>query len=75
MGSADNPVQAAHRIPFGLGVVNYGFTPDWLDRQENLGWACRSKCNSSLEWDSQKIVSYLDESSLTLPLYLDEDCN
>jgi hypothetical protein len=69
-GNEKNPIQAAHRVPFTLGVIIFGFTPDWLDRPENLAWACRTKCNKQLEWDSEKIKLYLQDRGYVLPSYL-----
>jgi hypothetical protein len=37
-----NPLQAARRIPFNTGIIQYRLTPDWLDRSENLVWAHRA---------------------------------
>ncbi len=68
----ENPIQAAHRVPFARGVLNFGFTPDWLDRSENFAWACRRICNGKVEWDNEKIKTYLGELGAELPSYLDD---
>lgn len=43
------PIQLAHRVPFKLGVVDWGLSPDWLDGVENLCLAHRGACNDSAE--------------------------
>ena len=69
--SEENPVQAAHRIPFSKGVEKFAFTPDWLDRKENLGWACRRKCNQKMEWSDKKTLNFLKISGHHPPRFLD----
>jgi hypothetical protein len=44
-----NPLQAAHKVPFNVGLLRYGLTPDWLDGPHNLTWAHRVKCNKRAE--------------------------
>ena len=50
-----NPLQAAHRIPFNTGIIQYRLTPDWLDRPENLVWAHRQVCNKKVEMSVEQI--------------------
>jgi hypothetical protein len=57
--TAENPPQASHRIPFGMGVRVYRLTPDWLDSSENLIWAHRRVCNKKAEWSSAQIEAAL----------------
>jgi hypothetical protein len=54
--SGGNPLQAAHKVPFNIGILKYGFTPDWLDGPDNLSWAHRVRCNRCVEW----IVAQID---------------
>ena len=56
-----NPLQAAHRIPFIKGVINYGFTPDFLDDHSNLRWAHRQHCNNSVELSDDEITALASE--------------
>jgi hypothetical protein len=50
-----NPLQAAHRISFNIGILQYRLTPDWLDRPENLVWAHRHTCNKKVEMSAAQI--------------------
>jgi hypothetical protein len=54
-GSKGNPLQAAHRIPFNIGIIQYRLTPDWLDRSENLVWPHRQLCNKKVEMSVEQI--------------------
>lgn len=47
--TAENPLQAAHKIPFFKGVQHLGLTPTFLDRPERLLWAHRRGCNTEAE--------------------------
>ncbi len=55
-GSDENPLQLAHKIPWYLGILELGLTPEWLDGRHNLVWAHRTMCNRSvaLDLDSAK---------------------
>lgn len=70
VGSESNPIQAAHKIPFSKGIERFGFTPDWLDRTENLGWACRKECNSKMEWTDDDILKFLEKNRYALPYFI-----
>ena len=48
-GSSRNPLQQAHLIPFDLGIVELGLTPDFLDSEGNIVTAHRRACNKRLE--------------------------
>src|SRR5438093_664808 len=48
-GDASNPLQNAHVIGFGVGVVYLALTPDYLDSAENIVTAHRKTCNKGLE--------------------------
>ena len=39
----------AHRFPYREGILKFGFTPEWLNRDENLVVACRNRCNKLVE--------------------------
>ncbi len=39
----------AHRFPYREGILRFGYTPDWLNRDENLVVACRNRCNRLVE--------------------------
>jgi len=70
--SNENPIQAAHRVPFSKGIKRFAFTPDWLDRTENLGWACRKTCNSQMEWNDDTILTFLERNGYELPGFIVE---
>jgi hypothetical protein len=57
----DNPLQAAHLIPFGAGIIQFWLTPEWLDGPENLTWAHRVKCNKLAEIPINRIAGYLKQ--------------
>jgi len=54
-----NPLQAAHLVPFGLGVAVYALTPEWLDGAANLVWAHRAKCNKAAELSRDEIEALI----------------
>ncbi|WP_431865493.1 hypothetical protein [Microbacterium paraoxydans] len=60
-GSVENPLQVAHIVPFGLGVVHFKLTPEWLDGAENLRWAHRRVCNKAAELSVDQTRSHLIE--------------
>ena len=39
----------AHRFPYWEGILKFGYTPDWLNRDENLVVTCRRRCNAMVE--------------------------
>lgn len=55
----DIPLQLAHKVPFKIGVVDWGLTPDWLDGIDNLCLAHRGACNDRAEIAQNDIPSYL----------------
>jgi hypothetical protein len=55
----DNPLQAAHKIPFTKGILKFYLTPDWLDGPHNLIWAHKRVCNKSAELKDDEIGEYL----------------
>lgn len=62
----DRPIQLAHRVPFKLGVVDWGLTPDWLDGIENLCLAHRGACNDGVELKTEQIPGHLRNLGLRL---------
>lgn len=60
------PLQLAHIVPFKIGVVDWGLTPDWLDGAENLCLAHAQSCNDIAELTLQEIPHYLQVSGLDL---------
>lgn len=54
--SLDNPLQAAHRVPFTRGVQQWRLTPDWLDSVSNLVPAHRRKCNKLAEMSDAELA-------------------
>ena len=47
--TGENPLQICHRIPFLKGIIEGGYTPDYLNRPDNLIWAHRTGCNKAVE--------------------------
>ena len=45
----DNPFESSHIIGFKIGIVYFGLTPDYLDRDENIVSAHKRICNSKAE--------------------------
>ena len=60
-GSRENPLQVAHIVPFGLGVVHFKLTPEWLDSPANLRWAHRRVCNKAAELSVDQTRAHLIE--------------
>lgn len=58
-GSVENPLQVAHVVPFGLGVVHFKLTPEWLDSPGNLRWAHRRGCNKAAELTLEQAAAHL----------------
>lgn len=52
-------IQLAHRVPFKIGVVDWGRTPDWLDGIENLFLAHAGGCNDQVELQRSAIPAHL----------------
>jgi hypothetical protein len=59
--AARKPLQAAHLIPFGVGIIRFWLTPEWLDGPDNLIWAHKRKCNKEAEIPASQIVEYLKQ--------------
>lgn len=64
VGSVENPLQVAHIVPFGLGVVHFKLTPEWLDSAENLRWAHRRACNKEAELSLDEAQALLTERGI-----------
>lgn len=66
-GSVENPLQVAHIVPFGLGVVHFKLTPEWLDSAGNLRWAHRRVCNKAAELTLEEAHALLIERGILPP--------
>ncbi|MGO1312881.1 MAG: hypothetical protein ACTMKW_10060 [Brevibacterium aurantiacum] len=64
--SGTRPIQLAHRVPFKLGVVDWGLTPDWLDGVDNLCLAHRGACNDEAELKTAQIPAHLRSLGLNI---------
>lgn len=60
------PIELAHRIPFKVGVVDWGLTPDWLDGVDNLCLAHRGACNDRAELVADAIPARLRHLGLSV---------
>lgn len=47
-------------------MIDWGQTPDWLNRRENLALAHRKKCNSQLAMAPEEIALFLVDLGLNL---------
>jgi hypothetical protein len=73
LATPENPLQAAHRIPFGRGIIQFWLTPDWLDRPHNLVWAHKRICNKMAEIPDGRILEYLKEQfGIILPKHVSD---
>lgn len=59
-GISDGELQLAHRVPFQIGVIDWGITPEWLDRPDNLVIAHKEKCNDLCELMDEEILQELE---------------
>lgn len=59
-------MQLAHRVPFRVGVIDWGLTPDWLDHVDNLCLAHKGGCNHAAELTTSEIAKLLRASGLDL---------
>jgi len=72
----ENPLQAAHRIPFGAGIINFWLTPDWLDGPHNLVWAHKLTCNKKAEIPTKEIAEYLRQQfQIKIPEHVNKRLN
>lgn len=55
----EKSMQLAHRVPFKIGVVDWGLTPDWLDGAENLCLAHVGICNDGAELTNPEVAKHL----------------
>jgi|APSaa5957512535_1039671.scaffolds.fasta_scaffold06002_3 hypothetical protein len=53
--SKDNPFESSHMIGFRMGIVFFGLTPDFVDRDENIVSAHKRLCNSEAEVTIQDV--------------------
>lgn len=69
-----NPLQNAHLIGFGFGIIKLGLTPDFLDSHKNIVTAHRKVCNNSAELSLLDTLKMLkSEGAQKLPSYLSEE--
>lgn len=64
--SRPTKIQIAHRVPFKIGVVDWGLTPDWLDGEDNLALAHAGKCNDQIEIVAGDIGRYLESLGIDI---------
>ena len=57
--SKDNKFNLSHKIGFYLGILNFGLTPDFVDRDENIITAHRKFCNREAEMTIQDVCKRL----------------
>lgn len=60
--TSDNPLEHAHKIPFGTGVRIYKLTPDWLDGPHNTMVAHKRTCNKAAELPHLSILALLAQT-------------
>jgi hypothetical protein len=66
-----NPLQNAHRISFGLGVIYLALTPDFLDDDDNIVTAHRKGCNAKAELGLGQAMALLRKLGVAdLPAFL-----
>jgi len=70
--SPENPLQAAHRIPFAKGIQHLALTPRFLNSPDNLRWAHSRVCNQAFELKRlDLVVKHLQtEGIMRLPRFL-----
>jgi len=67
----NNPIQNAHKIGFRLGILYLGLTPEYVDKDENIVSAHKTKCNKSAELDLESSCRQLKNAGISeLPNYL-----
>lgn len=72
--SAENPLESSHIIGFKVGIVSFGLTPDFLDRDENIVSAHKRICNSKAEKSVSDICKILKQMKISsLPSYLSKE--
>lgn len=59
----NNPLQVAHKVPFGVGIIKYRLTPEWLDSEHNLVKAHRKICNKLAELTEEDISALVHPTS------------
>lgn len=68
--SPTNPLQAAHIVPFGVGIIRFWLTPEWLDGSHNLIWAHKLRCNKECEVAVDEIPKYLKRKfGIEIPIF------
>lgn len=60
------PIQLAHHVPFKMGLIDFGLTPEWLDSIDNLRLAHQGSCNDLAECKSEEVPQLLVSLGLNL---------
>ena len=60
------PIQLAHHVPFKVGLLDFGLTPDWLDGVDNLRLAHQGACNDLVECSFGEVPQLLLSLGLNL---------
>lgn len=63
---SEKPIQLAHRIPFKMGLIDFGLTPEWLDGVDNLRLAHQGACNDLVECSFGEVPQLLVSFGLNL---------
>ncbi len=72
--SKDNSFESSHIIGFKIGIVYFGLTPDFLDRDENIVSAHKRLCNSKAEITTQDVCKRLKSLGIKkLPHFLPDE--
>lgn len=67
----DNKFQNAHKIGFGLGIIELALTPEFIDGDRNIVTAHRNVCNSGAELDIIASMRFLLSIGIgDLPMFL-----
>lgn len=67
----NNSFESSHIIGFRMGVVYFGLTPDFLDRDENIVSAHKKLCNSQAEITIHDVCKRLKSLGIEkLPCFL-----
>ena len=72
--SEKNPLGSSHIIGFGIGIVDFALTPDYLDRDENIVSAHKRLCNSKAELTVRDVCKRLKSKGVEkLPDFLTDE--
>ena len=72
--SKNNSFELSHIIGFKIGIVSFGLTPDFLDKDENIVSAHKRKCNSKAELTIEDACKRLRSLGINkLPKFLPDE--